>query len=241
MATWISHLIIADGTLEKISVLDKHSFCVGNIAPDCNVENEDWTCFEPPREVTHWMTADRKKPSDCDRFYREYIENRRHEIQSREEMSFLLGYYAHLIADAEFQKFIRDETRVASAWTRIKRHPVLSGESAGMPETWDSVKNLIDKVERMKDIYSIEAEYLENHPVSSYLTEIFDLKSFPGYIDYLPKGAIPRKIGVMRYLPKKESGLYPFVAMTKEEYSFFLDNTTKIIVQKIGEHDWKGF
>ena len=55
MATWITHLMIADGVLERIPNLDRHGFCVGNIAPDCNVENEDWTAFTPSREVTHWM------------------------------------------------------------------------------------------------------------------------------------------------------------------------------------------
>ena len=40
MATWITHLMIADGVLERIPNLDRHGFCVGNIAPDCNVENE---------------------------------------------------------------------------------------------------------------------------------------------------------------------------------------------------------
>lgn len=60
MATWITHLMIADGVLERIPNLDRHGFCVGNIAPDCNVENEDWTQFVPSRETTHWMSTNRK-------------------------------------------------------------------------------------------------------------------------------------------------------------------------------------
>jgi len=73
-----------------------------------------------------------------------------------------------------------------------------------MPENWDSVKKLIHKNDRMKDIYTIEAEYLEKNPDSGYLSYIMKLKEFPDYIDYLPKGAIVRKIGVMGYLPKKQ-------------------------------------
>lgn len=76
-------------------------------------------------------------------------------------------------------------------------HPVLSVRSAGMAENWDSVKLLINRKERMKDIYTIEAEYLEKHSSSGYMTEILNLKVFPDYIDYLPQGAIVRKIGVM--------------------------------------------
>lgn len=34
---------------------------MGNIAPDCNEENEGWGAFAPPREVTHWMWASVRK------------------------------------------------------------------------------------------------------------------------------------------------------------------------------------
>lgn len=37
---------------------------LGNIAPDCNVENEDWTSFTPSREVTHWMGNERKRATE---------------------------------------------------------------------------------------------------------------------------------------------------------------------------------
>ena len=121
MATWVTHLMIADKVLEMIPELDRHAFCVGNIAPDCNVENEDWTKFVPSREITHWMSADRKVATDGERFYEEYIVKRKNEITTKQEVSFLLGYYAHLIADAEFQKYIRDEKRVAAAWARLKK------------------------------------------------------------------------------------------------------------------------
>ena len=233
MATWITHLMIADRVLEVIPELDRQAFCVGNIAPDCNVENEDWTQFVPSREITHWMSADRKVATDCERFYDEYILKREHEIDTNHEKSFLLGYYAHLIVDAEFRRYIREPKRVASAWTRMKEHPALSEKAKGMSENWDTVKSLISKSERLKDIYTMEAEYLEMHPDSGYLTEILELKSFPDYIDYLPKGAIVRKIGVMGYFPKKELGTYPFVAMTREEYFTFLDAATEQIVRGI--------
>ena len=230
MASWVTHLMIADRVLEVIPELDRHGFCVGNIAPDCNVENEDWTQFVPSREITHWMSADRKVATDCDRFYDEYIANREQEIDTEQERSFLLGYYAHLIVDAEFQRYIRETERVAFSWARIKAHPVLSEKAKDMPENWDSVKKLINKDERMRDIHTIEAEYLEKHPNSGYLTEILELETFPDYIDYLPKGAIVRKIGVMGYLPKKELGAFPFIAMTREEYAAFLNRAIKLVV-----------
>ena len=89
MATWVTHLMIADEVIKRIPFLSKHEFLVGNIAPDCNVENEDWTSLTPSREVTHWMTDKRKKASDCDRFLHEYIEMKK-DLDIKEE-SFLMG------------------------------------------------------------------------------------------------------------------------------------------------------
>lgn len=236
MATWVTHLIIADNVLEKIPTLCRHEFCVGNIAPDCNVENEDWTHFTPSREVTHWMSGERKTASDCDKFYEEYIEKRKHTINSLQEKSFLWGYYAHLITDAEFQRYIRDDKRIEAVWDRIENHAELSLKADGMPQNWDSVKLLINKDDRMKDIYSIENEYLEKHPQSGYLTEILGLKSFPNYIDYLPDGSIVRKINIMGYRPKKESGKYPYIGMSKEEYATFINQATKLVLESIYTH-----
>ena len=234
MATWVTHLIIADRVLERISRLCRHEFCVGNIAPDCNVENEDWTSFTPSREITHWMTRERKVAADCDRFLYEYMD--RKVMSSVQEESFLWGYYAHLITDAEFQRWIRDEKRVKASWDRIKSHHELREKAAGMAENWDSVKVLINRKERMKDIYSIEKDYLDEHPDSGYLTEIIGLESFPDYIDYLPQGAIPRKVKVMGYMPQKEVSRYPYIGMSIEEYKLFLDRASELVIDGIQSH-----
>lgn len=234
MATWVTHLMVADNVIQQISSLSKHEFFVGNIAADCNVENEDWTSFTPSREITHWMSDDRKVAADCDRFLQEYVD-KRSKLDDKER-SFLLGYYAHLITDAEFQRYIRDEERVRNSWERIKNHPELGKLSAGMEETWDSVKILIKGKERMKDIYYLEKEYLDSHPESGYLTDIIGLTEFPDFIEYLPKGAIVRKVNVMGYMPKKEISQYPYIAMTVEEYNYFLNTATKLVVEAINKY-----
>jgi len=91
MAEWVTHLMIADKVFERMPMLCRHEFCVGNIAPDCNVANADGTEFTPSREVTHWMKNDRKTVSDCLAFYSEYIEKRMDDIHSKEELSFYWG------------------------------------------------------------------------------------------------------------------------------------------------------
>lgn len=233
MATWVTHLMIADSVLQHFPGLDRRGFCVGNIAPDCNVENEDWTAFTPSREVTHWMQGQRKKASDCDAFYEEYIAKRRD--LSAEEYAFLMGYYAHLITDAAFQKMIRDEDRVKDAWKRIKKNENLREYSADMEETWDNAKKLIPKKVWTSHIYSFEAEYLNAHPDSGYLTEILTLKEFPDYIDYLPEGAIVRKIGVMGYLPKINEELGEWIAISREEYEAYIGDTIQMILKRFSK------
>ena len=235
MATWVTHLMIADSVLQHFPSLDRHGFCVGNIAPDCNVENEDWTAFTPSREVTHWMQGERKKASDCDAFYEEYIAKRRDRIQSTEEFAFLMGYYAHLITDAAFQKMIRDDNRVKAVWKRIKENENLREQSAGIEESWDNAKKLIPKRVWEGHIYSLEAEYLNAHPDSGYLTEILTLKDFPDYIDYLPEGAIVRKIGVMGYLPEINESLGEWIAISREEYEAYIQETIQTIVDRFSE------
>lgn len=234
MATWVSHLMVADKVLNNIPSLCKHEFCVGNIAPDCNVENEDWTAFTPSRNVTHWMMGERKAASDCDAFMQEYIKKRT-DLNGREE-SFLLGYYSHLLTDVEFQRYMRDKHRIKESFKRIKRHSELAGISAGMEETWETVKSLFGAGERMKDIYSLEREYLDGHPDSGYFTEILSLEVFPDYIDYLPKGAIVRKIKVMGYIPKIETSRYPYVWISKDEYHDFIINAAAIVAEAINKY-----
>ncbi len=231
MSTWVTHLIIADRVLERAPFLCRHEFCVGNIAPDCNIENEDWTSFTPSREVTLWMSGNKKTAADCERFLHEYIEQKTG--LSNQEESFLLGYYAHLITDAEFMTFLRDEERIKASWDRIKRHPELKKRAAGMEETWDSIKVLINRKEREKDIYSLEKDYLDAHPDSGYFTEITGLEDFPDYIDYLPQGAIARKVRVMAYMPQREVSKYPYICMSKEEYHIFLDRAVKMVTDAV--------
>jgi hypothetical protein len=235
MATWVTHLMIADNVMKLCNGLDRHGFCEGNIAPGCNIENEDWTCFTPSREVTHWMSKEKKVASDCDSFCKEYIHKRKNAIQSQVQYSFLLGYYVHLITDASFQWYIRDDKRVKDTWSRIKADENLRLCAIGYPEDWDSVKKLISKSKRLQEIYSMEAEYLRDNPTSGYLTEILPLKDFPDYIDYLPHGCVVRKIGIMGYLPELDENLTNPIVMSREEFFSFADNTASLVVSKLRE------
>ncbi len=231
MATWITHLMVADSVMQKLPWLDRRGFCVGNIAPDCNIENEDWTSFTPSREVTHWMSREKKTASDAERFIEEYLLKRK--IRSHEEYSFLLGYYSHLATDAEFQRMMRDTERVENVWRRIDSFADVSERTVGMERTWDSVKILISKRDRFREIYSIEGEYLRHNPSSGYLTEILPLKEFPDYIDYLPHGAIVRKIPKMTVKDELLQPVERYISITPDETAAFAAAAAEIVTKKI--------
>lgn len=65
--------------------------------------------------------------------------------------------------------------------------------------------------------------------------EILPLKSFPDYIDYLPKGSIVRKIGVMGYLPDLDKSINKFITMSKDEYANFVKDTIQLVVKQFAE------
>ncbi len=90
MAQWVTHLWVADEVLKQLPELDRHGFCVGNIAPDCNLFSEDGKEFVPSRQVTHWMNGKRKTASDCIEFYKKYVLERQGEIKTKEELSLIV-------------------------------------------------------------------------------------------------------------------------------------------------------
>lgn len=181
------------------------------------------------------MSGRRKTADDCTEFYKKYVLARQAEIKTSEELSFLLGYYAHLITDAELQRYMRDPARVANAWKRIKEVPELAEKTVGLAEDWDTVKKLFPTEDRMKDFYCMEREYLDEHPDSGWYTEIKGLEYFPDYIDYLPKQSIPKKIQMMFYDPLGENSAYPFLGFSREEYNRFVESTIKYFPE--GTHD----
>lgn len=229
MATWITHMMIVDNLLKKGINLDERGFAVGNIAPDCNVENEDWSEFTPPREVTHWMNGKSKLTADYESFFDEYIKDK--EFDSNEHISFLVGYYSHLITDVEFQKFVRDDKRVKNIFSRVKSKENLYREIIGYSEDFDTLKRVFGKQNIFYDIYVQEFNYLKANPNSKYNTILNRITDFPDYLDYLPKGAIARKIIIAKdYLDVKQQ---------RDEYIFFSEHEFKEFVEKTSSSIYK--
>ena len=217
MASWVTHLMIADRLLEAFPALDPRGFCVGSIAPDCNVENADFTAFEPPREKTHWMAAPgQKRLEDAERFWSEYVLPGRWDAAAAEERAFLLGYYAHLVADAAYQVLVHDPAHVEAIRARMLADAALGPRARELPADWTALKRLLPKAARTRELNAIDAETLAAHPRSGYLIWIVPLRSFPDYLDFLPPGAIARKVRVMGGVPKRDPEV-KYIGMLPEE------------------------
>lgn len=236
MATWITHMIIVDNLFKKGINLDEKGFSVGNIAPDCNVENEDWSEFTPPREVTHWMNGKSKLTADYEGFFNEYIKDK--EFSCDEHISFLLGYYSHLVTDVEFQKFVRDDKRVKNIFSRVKSNENLYKEVRYYSEDFDTLKRVFGKHNIFYDIYVQEFNYLKDNPNSKYNTILKRINDFPDYLDYLPKGAITRKINIINdYLDVKQQR-DEFIFFSEHEFKEFVEETSSLIYELINDKCW---
>lgn len=197
MANWISHIMIADRLLEMGAALDARGLCIGSIAPDCNIENESWTAFEPPREVTHFMTGDSKLTVDAEGFYARYIEER--SFQSEEARAYCIGYYAHLVTDAACQRFIREERRVKASLDRLAHSTAHREQIAGREVDFEKFKQIFGKMTVWGDIMAYEERYVLAHPDSLYHQVLRKTVDFPDYLGIMPPGAIARKIPRMAH------------------------------------------
>ena len=74
MGTWIGHLRIAENLLTQLPALDEVLFTYGNLAPDSGLPNEDWTEFDPPKTISHYILDESGESGTRDLlFYREHL------------------------------------------------------------------------------------------------------------------------------------------------------------------------
>ena len=146
MASWMIHLRVADILMDRIQGLDDTAFVMGNIAPDSGVPNADWTAYFPPKSVSHYKTKrDDETFFDTDQYISEHFSEEHIRAYSRREFSFFLGYYVHLLTDAEWMLHIYRPM--------VREYVGKRGEDKHA---------FIWKMKR--DWYDLDFRYLEEHP-----------------------------------------------------------------------------
>jgi hypothetical protein len=213
MATWITHLRVAENLLGLIPDLAEEEFAVGNIAPDSGIPDEKWEKFTPPSEVTHFKVSKETLYPLADlEFYRRYME-RFHSPDSRpDQYSFLLGYFFHLVTDNSWDEIISQPT-----YKRFKTR-------------FDADRTFIWEVK--KDWYGLDFEHVRDHPDSLYW-RIFLHCSYPiNYLDFLLPEGVRQVIKHIQtyYRQRDEHALerlnHPRIYLTMPEVDAFVETIT---------------
>lgn len=171
MGTWISHLRIAELLLDHFPALDEVTFTFGNLSPDSGIPNADWTEFDPPKEVTHFLHKGEGEHAIHDLlYYQGYLAN----IDPEDDIkcySFRLGYFFHLICDIMWAK------RIWAA-TQGQFKPLFDKDT----------KKAVSLVK--DDWYGLDQLYVRDHPEHIFWRVIMANPYPPSYLPFVKDAAL---------------------------------------------------
>jgi hypothetical protein len=215
MATWISHLRIAAGLLNEIPGLDEVAFAFGNLAADSGKPNEDWTEFDPPKTVTHFID-----PGQGERFVRDLVFfNKYLKDLDKSDLpcySFILGYFFHLVSDSLWSHWIGVATK--------RDNPTLLSEDRS--NFWALVK---------EDWYSLDQRYNQAHPEGLFWRAILPNPNPPLYLPFLSKDGLEHSLDHIRQFYSQpepewlEDRPYPF--LNESTLSRYVDKSIAMLLE----------
>ncbi len=180
MGTWISHLRIAENLLPHLPEVEPAAFIFGSLAPDSGLPNTDWTDFNPPKTVTHFLNAGEGEGCIRDmEFYRGYLAGLTPD-GDKTAYSLRLGFFFHLVCD-----------NLSALQIGMQTKSLYAGlfEELGAVAAWDKVK---------ADWYGLDHLYLEEHPESSFFS-IYLRETTPQLgLPFIPQAAYEYMTGYIR-------------------------------------------
>ncbi|MBQ7669549.1 MAG: zinc dependent phospholipase C family protein [Clostridia bacterium] len=219
MASWMVHLRIAEKLSLMINDISEREFVIGNIAPDSGVPNEDWSKFDPPYEVSHYIVTDGngERRRDVAAFVSEYLSDEIIDGYTPDRFSFYLGYLAHLITD--------------DLW--IER--VIKYCAEKFPDDYAADKKAA--IWRWKkDFYDLDAKYLRDNPefhafnlyassvgVENKYLEFFSRDAFDNRREYITRF----------YLEERDDLDREYAFFTEEEMNSFVENAPDEILKRL--------
>jgi len=226
VATWVAHLRLAENLLPMIDGLDAHSFAIGNIAPDSGIPDEKWEKFDPPSEVTHFLTSGQDGWYCADlKFYHRYVAPL-DPTNDEERFSFLLGYFFHLVTD--------------NLW----RHQIVRPTKRRFAAAFAADAQFIWEVKR--DWYGVDFVFVRQHPDSLFWRVFLDCRYTQDYLDFLPQGAIQRNLdhikGFYQRTDEKIEKHYverPGIYLSPTEMDSFIADTTQRLYETY-QRVWEG-
>lgn len=179
MTTWIGHVRIAERILARRPQLDEAAFTFGNLAPDTGLPNDDWSAFDPPKEVTHFLSAGQGEGRIRDlEFYRQYLAPLR-PADDPAHYSFMLGYYCHLLSDNLWSRRVGGPTKHMHA-------ELFAADRAG---AWELVK---------ADWYGLDQRYLRDQPESSFWRVVMREPNPARHVPFIPLAGLHHQLDYIR-------------------------------------------
>ena len=218
MATWISHLRLAQNLLDAGYKVDVPMFTVGNLSPDCGFPDANGN-FTPSPNVTHYRIMG-KQAADPERFYSDCLEDKKHDDVT---YSFLLGYYAHLFADQEWAIQIYRPKKLNPIWK----------------EGLDFDPEFIWEIK--KDWYGLDFLYLEENPDNLFFNTLLDVRKVPDFMDFIPKNRLTENVQrIQEYYQDKQSYEAAherrYIYLNKQEIDHYIEVTTDLLLEDFAKH-----
>ncbi len=180
MGTWICHLRVAERLLEHFPHLDEQAFILGSLAPDSGIPNADWTVFDPPKTVTHFLRSGEGEDQirDLD-FYRACLSGLNAD-GSPACYSFQWAYFFHLLCDSLYVRRI---------WRPTERRLAGEIERRGKLAVVEMVK---------EDWYGLDHCYVRDHPDCAFWRVLMPAPNPPAYLDFISPAALAQQLDYIR-------------------------------------------
>jgi len=202
---------VAEHVLKFID-LDRELFLVGNLAPDCNRANEDWSAFTPDAKITHFRRVGTKTEPDL------FLDAHFQAKDDVKKKSFLLGYYAHLLTDNMWGDMIR-------TWKEENPH---------IKEKMEADKSYIWTIK--KDWYGQDFKYLRENKANVFVNEFLGSNPVRGYLEFFPADIMNEKLAYIKDFytsPEKEIHMTEYKYLTSQQMDTFVDSCSRALLNKI--------
>ena len=215
MGTWISHLRIAENLISHIPNVDVVTFTFGNLSPDSGIPNENWTEFDPPKEVTHFLQKGEGEHAIHDLvYYEQYLANIQPE-DNIELYSFRLGYFFHLICDIMWARRIATTTKQNFKELFEKRPK----EAVGI------IKD---------DWYGLDQLYVREHPESNFWNVIMLNPDPPSYLSFVKDKALHQQYAhIRKYYSEQEDKRFlslPYQYLNEETMTRMVNDSIQAVL-----------
>lgn len=217
MASWMIHLRVAQGIYEKLNLVHKTEFVMGNIAPDSGVPTEDGTGFVPDAEVSHFRTIDENGIKDVHEnlFIERYFTKEKRDNYAEKEYAFYFGYLTHLLTDKLWASKI-----VYGAKEKLSN--LFEQDNAAF---WKKVK---------RDWYDLDFLYLRRNPEFSAFRIYEGIMEFKNtYLDFFSEDAFEdrKKFIVEFYRKGVETVEERETYISAEELDVFVEHAVEEIIE----------